>query len=121
MDQAKKCLCSLFDISFSEFITPRIIQIVYVLTILLIALKAIGFIVMGFDHSKWMGVLTLLIFAPLFFIVTVIYARVLLELVMVLFRISDNTAKLAGAEPVKPLESATPAAEVTNLNPPSVV
>jgi hypothetical protein len=52
-------------------------------------------IIFGFSVSAAAGVLTLLIGAPLFFFLTVIYSRVLLEIIIVIFRISEHAAEIA--------------------------
>jgi hypothetical protein len=123
MDQVKKFFCSLFDFSFSEFITPRIIKIVYYLAMVMIAIQTIILIAAAFGRSPFLGVVTLVIGAPLAFTLMVIYARILLELIMIIFRINDNIAKLAGTEQINPTEqtrSFTPpcATETSNPIPP---
>ena len=89
---------SLFDCSFTRFITPKIIKFLYVLAVVLAAIFAVMMIVMGFNHSAGMGVVTLIILAPLYFVVSVLSIRVALEFIMVVFRIEENTARMAGTE-----------------------
>jgi hypothetical protein len=108
---------SLFDCSFKHFITPKIIRIVYVLAIIAFAIIAIGMIVKGFEVSEARGVLTLIIGAPLYFIITVILTRIWLELIMIIFRIGDDVAKLAGREICEKKEEAP--AECCQSQPPA--
>lgn len=92
--QTRGFFSSLFDISFRSFVTARIIGILYVISIALIVLTAIVYIVVAFTQSATLGALTLLIFAPLGSILSIIYVRVLLELAIVLFRIAENTGEM---------------------------
>jgi hypothetical protein len=89
----ERILRGLFDISFRSFVTGRIIGILYVISIVIIALYTIFLIIAAFNASVTLGVLTLLILGPLFFF-SLIYVRVLLELAIVLFRIAENTSEM---------------------------
>jgi len=86
---------ALFDFSFTDFVTSKIIKFLYGLSIFLIGLTTLVFVVISFGASPVVGVLTLLIVGPLVFILGVIYTRVLLEIIMVIFRIAENTAIMA--------------------------
>ena len=116
MDQPKAFFASLFDFSFDTLIAPRIVKILYVLSIALAALWALFLIVGGFSQSSGSGILMLIIGGPLAFIVSVIYARVVLEIVLAIFRISDNLSKMvditgraaSGATPHRPPQESPP-------------
>ena len=95
MEQAKGFLEALFDFSFTSFITSRIVKLLYGLSIGWAALLALWLIVGGFNVSSGAGVFTLLILAPLVFLLVVAYARVMLELVIVIFRIAEHVAQIA--------------------------
>ena len=76
---------SLFDFSFRELITPRILRVIFGLGI------GAAFIFAAVHASRFAGgVLTILIFFVLF-LFYVLLVRVLLELIMVFFRIAENT------------------------------
>ena len=77
----------LFDISLTTFITPSIIKLLYVLAIIGVSLATLAFLAGGFASIGPF----VLILAPIFWLVGVIYWRVVLELVIVLFRIERNT------------------------------
>ena len=94
MDQPKAFFGSLFDFSFDTLIAPRIVRVLYILSIALAALWALFLIVGGFSQSPGSGILMLIIGGPLAFFVSVIYARVVLEIVLAIFRISDNLSKM---------------------------
>jgi hypothetical protein len=86
---------SLFDFSFTDFITSKIVKLLYGLSIVASGLIALFLIIVGFNISTGFGVVMLLIVAPLVFILSVIYARVLLEIIIVIFRIAENAAEIA--------------------------
>ena len=92
----------LFDLSFNEFITTKIIKVLYVIAIVGSAIGA--FLLLGgmFATKTFGGVLMGLILAPVAFILYVILARIWLETLIVLFRIAENTAKMANAGEPKP-------------------
>jgi hypothetical protein len=83
-------LRTLFDFSFSQFVGLKIVKFLYGLSVLFAALLALSFIVAGFNASTWLGILAFLIGAPLTFLLTVISGRVLLEMVLVIFRMADR-------------------------------
>ena len=92
--QAESFFRSLFDYSFSSFVTPRIIKILYVLATIVIALWALVLVLAGFNVSSGAGLLMLVVVGPLFFVVSMIYARVVLELIIVFFRIHGNVQEI---------------------------
>lgn len=94
MEERKGFFASLFDFSFTEFITIRIIKILYGIVIFLAGLSVLYLIIYGFRLSAAMGILYLVL-SPVIFILYVIIARVWLEIVMVIFRIAENTQKIA--------------------------
>ena len=94
MRDTKGFFGSLFDLSFTSLVTTRIIKVLYVLAIIVIGIYALIFIAGGFSNSTSAGVLVLLILAPLFALVSLIYTRVLLEVIIALFRIMENTSEL---------------------------
>ena len=82
---------SLFDVSFTSFVTVRIIKVIYIITLVLIGFGALFFTVAAFTESVGAGLFVLIIAAPLGALLYVIYARVLLEIVIAIFRIMENT------------------------------
>jgi hypothetical protein len=92
--QAKGFLSSLFDYSFSYFVTPRIIKILYVLATILISLWTLLLVLAAFQASSGFGAVMLLVGGPLFFLLSMIYARVILELIIVFFRINGNVQEI---------------------------
>ena len=107
---------ALFDFSFSEFVTTKIIKILYVITIIIAALVWLGFMVAMFSsRSSGWGVLGGLIIAPIGFVVQVIFIRVGYEILIVVFGIAENTRDMAWAltggrkaPPTAPVPAAPP-------------
>ena len=85
----------LFDLSFEEFITPTIIRIVYIIMIALAALYALGILLWLASTGGAVGAVLGLILAPLFFILALLMSRILLEVMLVLFRIAEDTQRIA--------------------------
>jgi hypothetical protein len=86
---------SLLDFSFTSFVTSKIIKLLYGLSILGAGLTAVIMIVCAFAMSALAGIFTLIIVAPLAFAIIVVYSRVLLEIIIVVFRISEHAAEIA--------------------------
>jgi hypothetical protein len=90
---AKGLLGGLMDFSFSEFITTRVIKVLYILSILMAALVALGMLIRGAQSGPGGAFLGLIAGALVFFIY-VLFARVWLEIIIVVFRIAENTRDL---------------------------
>ena len=91
------------------------------LALIVIGLTALFFVIAAFANSAGAGIVTLLIIAPLLSLLYVIYTRVILELIIVVFRIAENThemveltraqvspAAVTAAAPTTPLPSVAP-------------
>lgn len=112
--EAQSFFSSLFDYSFSSFVTPRIIKILYVLATIVIALWTLILVLAGFNVSSGAGLLMLVVVGPLFFVISMIYARVVLELIIVFFRINGNVQeirneRIGGAPQPAPMPEPPPA------------
>ena len=80
----------LFDISMTSFVTPSIIKLLFVLAIIGVTIGSAVMLITGLaTFGDGGGLLVLL--APILWLLGIIYWRVLLELVIVLFRIERNT------------------------------
>jgi polyferredoxin len=67
-------------------------KFLYILSILFAGLIALSFILVGFESSLWFGLFALLVGAPVVFLLTVIFSRVFLQMILVVFRMADHTA-----------------------------
>jgi hypothetical protein len=83
---------ALFDFSFTSFVTLKLIKVLYVIIMILAAVSVVGTIIVGFQASNTMGILALVL-SPLLFIIYILLARVWMELIVVFFRIEENTRK----------------------------
>jgi len=87
----KGFLGSLLDRSFTSFVTTRVISVLYTLTLIIIGLWYLAGAAVFFSNSGGAGVLWLILFGPLFAFFAALLSRVYFELVIVLFRIFENT------------------------------
>jgi len=83
----------LFDLSFSEFVTTRVIKVVFVLGIIAAAIGSLIMLGTGFKNGFGSGLIALIL-APLVFLIWVLMARMWCELIIVAFRIAENTSRL---------------------------
>lgn len=94
--QAAGFMSSLFDLSFSNFITPKLIKVLFIISIVLAAFGSLFVVVSGFQVGGALGgLLTLLIVSPIIFFFYVMYARVMMEVLIVIFRCSEYLAEIA--------------------------
>ena len=101
---------SLFDVSFTSFVTTKVIKILYILTLVLLVIGYIGIAIALFssgsqtnsfapdgtlqtssDGNTAVGLLWVFVLGPLFLFFYTLAYRVVFELVIVLFRIFENT------------------------------
>jgi hypothetical protein len=112
---------TLFDFTFSEFITARVIKVLYALGIVVGTLMTLTYIIFGFKWGIGTGIVSLII-CPLVFLVWVIWLRISLELIIVIFRIGENIAGMARIQGVVPAASApSPYPPAGAVSPPSAV
>jgi hypothetical protein len=90
MSESKGFFSSLFDFGFNSFVTPQLIKVVYILQTIGLALAALGIIILGFLFGVAIGLIALVIVAPLFFFAYLALGRIFLESFMVFFRMSDD-------------------------------
>ncbi len=93
----KKSFELLFDLSFSEFITTRVIKVLFLVGIIVAALTTVGLVISSFAAGITAGVVVL-IFSPVVFILHVLAARIWCEIIIVLFRIAENTSRMSKSE-----------------------
>ncbi len=84
----------LFDFSFEEFITPSIIKALFIIAMVVIGLSVLGMIIAGFTGYGAMGIFWL-IGALIWGFIALLFARVGLELIIIFFRIKDDTEDMA--------------------------
>jgi hypothetical protein len=99
-------LKALFDFKFEAFVTPKMISALYLLSMILIGLGVLAMIL-----SSGFGIITafrfggiggaimpffMLLLSPVFGVLYLAFARMFFEIVIVLFKIKDNTETMAG-------------------------
>lgn len=83
----------LSDLSFRRFVTPRLVRLLYFISLIGAALSAIAWMVSGFKTGVFYGLFTI-VTGPLAFFIYMLAARVMLEFMLAVFRIAENTDKL---------------------------
>ena len=83
----------LTDLSFKRFVTPRLVRLIYCISLIAAALSAIAWMASGFQTSIFYGAFTIAT-GPLAFFMYMLAARVILESMLAVFRIAENTEKL---------------------------
>ena len=83
----------LTDLSFRQFVTPRLVRLIYCISLIGAALSAVAWMVSGFQTSVFYGLFTIAT-GPLAFFIYMLTARVVLEFMLAVFRIAENTEKL---------------------------
>jgi Domain of unknown function (DUF4282) len=100
-DPAESFVNGLADVGFTRFVSLRIMKMVYMLTLVVTTLAALGlFVVLA--RMGWPGLLFGLVAAPMLWMFLTAMVRLTLEAFAMLFRINDNLVLLAA-------RSATPA------------
>ena len=84
---------SLFDFSFTSFVFPKVISVIYGIFVVLTCLGYVGGVVAAFSQSSMIG-LAALILGPLVLILYLIMIRAWMEIAIVMFRIYDNTDRM---------------------------
>lgn len=92
---AKGFFSSLFDTSFSSLIATRVIKVAYLIAIVIISLEAVGFLVAALESKNAEVIVGAIILIPIVWVLTLIWIRILLELVIVIFRIGEDVRRIS--------------------------
>ena len=82
----------MFDLSFTTFVTPSIIRILFLVGVVMISLASIG-VFFAIARAGGAAVLAAIVITPLFWFAYVLFFRVMCEIFLVLFRIESNTRR----------------------------
>ena len=93
-DETIGLLSALFDLSFTSFITTKLVRFIYGLGLVVGGLFAAVYLISSFGAGFVFG-LGMLVLLPLFYLLFAMYLRVMLEVLIVVFRIAENTEVLA--------------------------
>ncbi len=89
MEEPKGLIKSIFDFSFSEFVTPKVIKFLLGLFMVLNGIWVIVMIVGAFAGGAGTGILVLIL-SPAIYLLIMLLTRVYLELVLVAFKIVEH-------------------------------
>lgn len=87
-------LGALLDFGFNRFITLSVIKILYILGLLLLVLIWLVFVIGSFTQGALEGLVALVV-GSVGALLYAIFWRIWLELIVVVFRIGENTTKIA--------------------------
>jgi hypothetical protein len=99
---------SLFDLTFQHYVIPKLLKVIYVIVIVLSGLAALIWAGIAFKENAILGVLVLLIVAPLYFIFNIILWRVFIELIMSWFNAVTSLDTIAKSAVVMAGNGMTP-------------
>ena len=95
MPNEKGLFQGLVDFAFQQFIAKRIIKVLYVIALVAGVVSLVAVVITGMQQSAAQGLLAL-VFGVIGLFVWVLYIRVMMELLIALFRIAENTDRMAG-------------------------
>ena len=114
--EEKKSFCKcLFDLSFTKFLTLKIIKVLYMVGIGIALLTGLVIFINAFSYKLAEGLL-LAVLAVVATGLIIVCVRIVLELVITLFRIEENTRKEKPAD-----EQDAPPAEPEENEPPATI
>ena len=93
---SKGFFAALFDLKFQSFVTLRFLSVIYVLVLVAIGLAALFWFIALATQGAGPALLGLVV-VPIITVIYVIFARMSLEVIAVLFRISENTTRMVAA------------------------
>ena len=92
--QQRGFFSSLFDISFTSFITSRIIKVIYVLLMIVLVIAVVVLVVQAQNMPSPAPIVAIIV-APIAFFLYLMLIRVQMEILIVIFRISENVRDIA--------------------------
>jgi hypothetical protein len=85
---------SLYDFSFSSFVTLRVIRVLYVLITILYSLAAVLVFVGALVEHKPADIVFAIIIVPIAYLIYLTFARIAMEILMVLFNIGKDVRSI---------------------------
>lgn len=87
-------LSDIFDLTFTKFVTPAVIKVIYILVMVFAAIGWLFAVIVATNDNGFVGFLGGVVFGGLGFLILLLIYRVMLELVMVIFAIKKNTDRI---------------------------
>jgi len=103
--EEKGMIGTIFDFSFDQFVTTKVIKILLGLAMVANAVVTIMMIAGGFTRGAGWGILALIL-SPVIYVIMMLVSRIYLELIIVAFRIVEH---LSGIEELLKKKEAAPA------------
>jgi hypothetical protein len=104
---------SLYDMDFKNLIAERVIRILYWLIVMVISITAVLALLRALFDEGLVGIVLTFILTPLVYLVELIFTRVALEVLIVVFRMADDVKAIrngGAAQPQAAWAAAGPAA-----------
>jgi hypothetical protein len=104
---------SLYDMDFKNLIAERVIRILYWLIVIVISITAVLALLRALFDDGLVGIVLTFILTPLLYLVELIFTRVVLEVLIVVFRMAEDVRAIrtgGGAPPQPAWATAGPAA-----------
>ncbi|MFM2179608.1 MAG: hypothetical protein RL015_3706 [Verrucomicrobiota bacterium] len=79
----------ILDFSFKHFVTPRLIRLLYALSLLAAVLATLTWMFSGFSQGLLHGLFNF-VTGPVAFVLYVLSARVVMELILAIFQIAEK-------------------------------
>ena len=93
MSKDSRFFAALFDFSFSRFITPKVVGLLYVLVMLFAGVILLGIISSGFNNGFLSGLGSLIV-APIVALTYLLFARLSLEALVAGIKTAENTSEM---------------------------
>ena len=113
-------IATLFDFSFTEFLTLKVVRLVYAVAVLGGGLAAAGIGLVGFGRSVLTGLWTLLL-ATFLYLLGLVITRMWLEAAVVFFRLADSAAEVGEQAAQIALNTRTPKAANSPVSPGAMI
>ena len=92
--QNKNFFAKLFDLSFSEFVTPSVIKVVYILAMIGVVFLWLGFSIAAFQSGVVAGIFVLFVLGPLYALFLLIITRITFEFYVAVIRIAEDVREM---------------------------
>lgn len=96
-DNAKGFFGALFDFSFNSFITKKFIKLIYVLATVMIGFGTFIFLIGALASGRAVTIVLGIFLVPLVGLLYLIWIRISLEVLAVIFGIADDTSAIRQA------------------------
>lgn len=93
--ETKGFLKSLYDFKFESFVAMRLLRVLYIIITIVYSLAALIFFIASLASGKALSIVVAIIVIPLGYLIYLAFARVTIEVMMVIFRIGADVRSIA--------------------------